>query len=118
MQYERPKLGIRPDRHDLDRLDVLTNRMRQSLLPGEPGNRAGPTQIAATHAPRVPRNPCGRREQFRQHLPHQGPDGLGVHSWLAGHAWLRSAPSAASAAWRTSASDPDRYTRPVAPIIR
>ena len=34
------------------------------------------------------------------------------------HDALRRASSAASAAWRTSASEPDRYTRPVAPIIR
>src|ERR1700739_3626026 len=37
---------------------------------------------------------------------------------LVVHVTLRRASSAASAAWRTSASEPDRYSRPVAPIIR
>src|SRR5207247_5128744 len=62
-------------------------------------------------------NRFGHRQTLWQHVPddlaHQRAELFDV-----AHPRPRSASSAAPAACRTSASEPDRYSRPVAPIIR
>ena len=60
-------------------------------------------------------NRFSNRKTFRQHVADHLADEL---PQLVVHDGLRRASSAASAACRTSASEPDRYSRPVAPIIR
>ena len=109
--------------------DAATYYIQASEAGGEPPGRwwgPGAKALGFEQGQRVERKPYdllfGRRqapgEATGQHVPDDLADERAERVEVAAHETSRRASSAAPAACRTSASVPDRYSRPVAPIIR